>query len=164
MRDRSLARQDRGRGGGGGARCASAIDDAGPRAAGSSCWARSPTRELVDHYARCRAVYFAPWNEDYGFVTLEAFRSGKAVVTAAGQRRAGGAGASTGATGWSAAPTPEAVADQLDRAGADRGLAERLGAGGAAADAARTPGTGRSRRSLTAAMTLESRSDGETLR
>ena len=37
--------------------------------------------ELVEHYARCRAVYFAPWNEDYGFVTLEAFRSGKAVIT-----------------------------------------------------------------------------------
>ena len=49
--------------------------------------------ELVDHYARCRAVYFAPWNEDYGFVTLEAFRSGKAVDHHHRQRRAGGAGA-----------------------------------------------------------------------
>ncbi len=36
---------------------------------------------LVDHYARCRAVYFAPWNEDFGFVTQEAFRSAKGVIT-----------------------------------------------------------------------------------
>ena len=28
---------------------------------------------LVEHLARCRAVVFAPQNEDYGFVTVEAF-------------------------------------------------------------------------------------------
>ena len=32
---------------------------------------------LVDYYARCRGVFFAPYMEDYGFVTLEAFRSKK---------------------------------------------------------------------------------------
>ncbi|WP_267222276.1 glycosyltransferase family 4 protein [Dyella silvae] len=36
---------------------------------------------LVDHYARCLAVPFTPQNEDYGYVTLEAFASGKPVVT-----------------------------------------------------------------------------------
>lgn len=36
---------------------------------------------LLDLYARCRAVYYAPFDEDYGYVTLEAFKSGKPVVT-----------------------------------------------------------------------------------
>lgn len=35
----------------------------------------------LDHLARCRAVFFAPRNEDYGFVTLEAMSSGKPVLT-----------------------------------------------------------------------------------
>lgn len=82
--------------------------------------------QLVAHYARCRAVYFAPWNEDYGFVTLEAFRSGKAVVTAADS---GGPAELVrhGENGLVAAPTAEAVAAQLDALGEDRALAERLG-------------------------------------
>lgn len=82
--------------------------------------------QLVDHYARCRAVFFAPWNEDYGFVTLEAFRSGKAVITAADS---GGPAELVrhGANGLVAAPTGEAVAAQLDALGEDRALAERLG-------------------------------------
>ena len=37
--------------------------------------------ELLDHLARCRAVCFPPFEEDYGFVTVEAFASRKAVVT-----------------------------------------------------------------------------------
>jgi glycosyltransferase involved in cell wall biosynthesis len=85
-----------------------------------------PDAELVDHYARCRAVYFAPWNEDYGFVTLEAFRSGKAVVTTPDS---GGPAelVEHEANGLVAEPTAEALAQALDRLAADRGLAERLG-------------------------------------
>lgn len=82
--------------------------------------------ELLDHYARCRAVYFAPWNEDYGFVTLEAFRSGKAVLTA---HDSGGPAelVTDGVTGFVGDPTPEAIAAQMDRLAGDAGLAERLG-------------------------------------
>ena len=85
--------------------------------------------QLVDHYARCRAVYFAPWNEDYGFVTLEAFRSGKAVVTASDS---GGPAELVrhGQNGLVAEPTAEGVAAQLDALGRDGGLAERLGEAG----------------------------------
>ena len=81
--------------------------------------------ELVTHYARCRAVYFAPWNEDYGFVTLEAFRSGKAVVTAPDS---GGPSELVvpERNGLVAAADALAMADALDRL-ADRALAERLG-------------------------------------
>jgi glycosyltransferase involved in cell wall biosynthesis len=84
-----------------------------------------PDEELVEHYARCRGVYFAPWNEDYGFVTLESFRSGKAVVTAADS---GGPAEIVRHehNGLVAEPTPQAMAEQLDRL-ADRDLAERLG-------------------------------------
>jgi glycosyltransferase involved in cell wall biosynthesis len=90
--------------------------------------------ELVDHYARCRAVFFAPWNEDYGFVTLEAFRSGKAVITTPDS---GGPAelVEHQANGLVAAPTPEGVAAALDRVAADHGLAERLGEAGRASAA-----------------------------
>lgn len=37
--------------------------------------------ELVDYLARCRAVAFVPKQEDYGFVTAEAFSSSKPVIT-----------------------------------------------------------------------------------
>ncbi len=37
--------------------------------------------EMIDHLARCRAVIFPPFNEDYGFVTVEAFMCGKPVIT-----------------------------------------------------------------------------------
>jgi len=37
--------------------------------------------DLLDHLARCRAVVFVPFQEDYGFVTGEAFSAGKPVVT-----------------------------------------------------------------------------------
>jgi len=82
--------------------------------------------ELVQHLARCRAVYFAPWNEDYGFVTLEAFSSGKAVVTA---RDSGGPAelVEHGRNGLVSEPSAEGVAAQLDVLARDRGEAERLG-------------------------------------
>ncbi len=36
---------------------------------------------LVNYYATCRAVIFAPNDEDYGYVTLEALHSSKPVIT-----------------------------------------------------------------------------------
>lgn len=89
--------------------------------------------ELLDHYARCRAVYFAPWNEDYGFVTMEAFRSGKAVITTPDS---GGPAeiVQHDVNGLVAEPAPAAVAQQIDRL-ADVAIAERLGDGARAASA-----------------------------
>jgi glycosyltransferase involved in cell wall biosynthesis len=43
--------------------------------------------ELADLYARCLAVFYAPFDEDFGFVPYEAFLSGRPVVTT---RDAGG--------------------------------------------------------------------------
>ena len=91
-------------------------------------------------------MYFAPWNEDYGFVTLEAFRSGKAVITTPDS---GGPAelVEHEANGLVAPPTPEGVAAALDRIAADRGLAERLGDGGPRVGRALHAGRPRSRRS-----------------
>ena len=43
---------------------------------------RVSDEDLLDLYANCFAVYYAPYDEDYGFVTLEAIKSGKIVLTA----------------------------------------------------------------------------------
>jgi len=40
-----------------------------------------PDEDLPALYANSTAVYFAPWDEDYGYVTLEAFLSQKPVIT-----------------------------------------------------------------------------------
>ena len=45
--------------------------------------AASPSEELTDLYARCLAVYYAPVDEDFGFVPYEAFLAEKPVVTTA---------------------------------------------------------------------------------
>lgn len=37
--------------------------------------------KLLDLYSRAAAVYFAPFDEDLGLITLEAFRAGKPVIT-----------------------------------------------------------------------------------
>ena len=44
---------------------------------------RVSDEDLLGLYANCLAVFYAPFDEDYGYVTLEAFRSGKPVITCA---------------------------------------------------------------------------------
>jgi glycosyltransferase involved in cell wall biosynthesis len=94
-------------------------------------------QQLVERYARCRAAYFAPWNEDYGFVTLEAFRSGKAVLTT---HDSGGPAelVRDGASGFVTDPTPAAIAERLDLLARERGEAERMGRAALAAAADHT--------------------------
>lgn len=38
---------------------------------------------VVEHYANCLGVYYAPYDEDYGYVTVEAFKAAKPVITTA---------------------------------------------------------------------------------
>ena len=82
---------------------------------------------LVEHLARCRAVCFPPLQEDYGFVTAEAFASRKAVVTC---RDSGGPAelVRDGVNGFVCDPTPASLAASLRKLMEDRSLAERLGA------------------------------------
>jgi glycosyltransferase involved in cell wall biosynthesis len=81
---------------------------------------------LVELYAGCRAVLFAPYQEDYGYVTLEAFLSRKPVITA---RDSGGTleFVVDGVNGYVCEPTPEALADAVNRLAADASLAAALG-------------------------------------
>jgi glycosyltransferase involved in cell wall biosynthesis len=70
--------------------------------------------ELLELYAGCRAAYYAPLNEDYGYVTVEAFLSGKPVVTSSD---AGGPleFVRHDENGLVAAPEAEALAAALER-------------------------------------------------
>jgi glycosyltransferase involved in cell wall biosynthesis len=92
---------------------------------------------LIDHLARCRAVCFPPSNEDYGFVTVEAFASRKAVVTC---QDSGGPTelVRDGDNGFVCEPTPAALGLALARLCDDRPLAERLGSAAAMQAAALT--------------------------
>jgi glycosyltransferase involved in cell wall biosynthesis len=40
-----------------------------------------PNEEMIQYYANAGLIFFAPKDEDYGFITIEAFKSGKPVVT-----------------------------------------------------------------------------------
>ena len=86
---------------------------------------------LVDHLARCRAVVFVPHEEDYGFVTVEAFAAAKPVITCTDS---GGPLEFVRHTrnGWVVAPDPAAVAGACAEAAADRSAAERFGRQGLA--------------------------------
>ncbi|HUE88019.1 MAG TPA: glycosyltransferase [Vicinamibacterales bacterium] len=92
---------------------------------------------LIRHLAECRAVVFPPFNEDYGFVTVEAFASGKAVLTC---RDSGGPAelVRDGVNGLVTNPTPESLARALRAVTDDRRLAIRMGEAGAAAAARMT--------------------------
>ena len=88
-------------------------------------------QQLLDLYATCRGVVYTPFDEDYGYVTVEAFLSRKPVVTA---RDSGGPleFVEDGVSGLVAAPEPEPLADAIRRLWAlpEARLAE-LGAEGA---------------------------------
>jgi glycosyltransferase involved in cell wall biosynthesis len=92
---------------------------------------RIDDREMLEHLARCRAVCFPPYDEDYGFVTAEAFASGKAVVTCSDS---GGPAelVTNDVNGKVCAPRPEALALALRELMDDAAAAERLGQAGLA--------------------------------
>ena len=85
--------------------------------------------ELIDLYANALAVCYLPFDEDYGYVALEAMYAGRAAVVASD-----GGGAtefvSDGENGFVVEPDARAVAARLDELYRDRALARRLGARG----------------------------------
>ena len=85
--------------------------------------------ELLDHLSRCRAVCFPPLAEDYGFVTVEAFASKKAVITCFDS---GGPAelVEDGVNGLVCSPTAAALAVGIQTLMDDRDLAERYGSAG----------------------------------
>jgi glycosyltransferase involved in cell wall biosynthesis len=87
--------------------------------------------ELVRLYADARAVIYAPFDEDFGYVTLEAFLSGKPVITATDS---GGPleFVADGQNGFVCAPDPDAIAAAITRLMTDERRARQLGAAGLA--------------------------------
>lgn len=84
---------------------------------------------LVDLYANALGVVFAPFDEDYGYVTLEAFLSAKPVVTA---HDSGGTleFVTDGVNGFVCEPRADAMGAALQALASDRALAARLGQAG----------------------------------
>ena len=74
---------------------------------------RVSDEELIELYANAFAVFYAPHDEDYGFVTLESFASGKPVITA---KDSGGVldFVENGKNGVIAEPHPEAIAHAIN--------------------------------------------------
>jgi glycosyltransferase involved in cell wall biosynthesis len=82
--------------------------------------------ELLRHLAACRAVCFPPVQEDFGFVTVEAFASRKAVITCTDS---GGPAelVQDGRNGCVCAPVPSQLARALTALWNDPVQAERMG-------------------------------------
>jgi glycosyltransferase involved in cell wall biosynthesis len=90
-----------------------------------------PDAELIELYAGARAVYYAPFDEDYGFTTVQALAAARPVLTT---EDSGGVleFVEDGINGFVVAPQPEAIAARLDTLAGDAALAARLGAAGPA--------------------------------
>jgi glycosyltransferase involved in cell wall biosynthesis len=85
--------------------------------------------ELVELYAGSLGVVYAPHDEDYGYVTLQAFLAGKPVITALD---AGGVleFVEDGVTGIITDGSPESFGAAADRLAEDRDLARKMGEAG----------------------------------
>lgn len=82
-----------------------------------------------EYYAKCLAMIFPVFDEDYGYVTLEAMLSAKAVITCADS---GGPleFVRHEQTGLVCPPDPDSIAAALDRLWEDRALAREYGQAG----------------------------------
>jgi glycosyltransferase involved in cell wall biosynthesis len=89
----------------------------------------APDERLFQLYETALGVYYGPFDEDYGYVTLEGFAASRPVVTLADS---GGPleFVRDGETGLVVPPQPKAIAESFDRLFMDRDLAARLGAAG----------------------------------
>ena len=87
---------------------------------------RVSDEQLVSHLARCRAVCFPTFDEDYGLVTAEAFASQKPVITC---RDSGGAAelVTDGVSGLVCDASPPALSSAIRRLIDDPSLAEAMG-------------------------------------
>ncbi|MDH1341711.1 glycosyltransferase family 4 protein [Ectopseudomonas oleovorans] len=82
--------------------------------------------QMQRYYANCLAVFFGPYDEDYGYVSLEAMLSEKPVITCTDS---GGVTefVVNGETGFVVKPEPVEIAEAINIAWADKAKAARLG-------------------------------------
>ena len=83
--------------------------------------------DLVELFAGALAVVYAPIEEDYGYVTLQAFRAGKPVITT---EDSGGVleWVEDGVTGLVTENSPEALGAAIESLASNKKLARRMGA------------------------------------
>jgi glycosyltransferase involved in cell wall biosynthesis len=93
--------------------------------------------DLVTLYADALAVVYPPFDEDFGYVTLEAFLSRKPVITC-GDSGGPNEFIVDGANGFSTEPTPEALAAAINMLASDKTRAARMGDAGFTSAAAVT--------------------------
>jgi glycosyltransferase involved in cell wall biosynthesis len=88
-----------------------------------------PEERKLELMARSLATLYTPYDEDFGYVTLESFHAAKPVITCADS---GGALelVRDGESGLVAQPKPQAIADAIDRLSGDRPAAARMGEAG----------------------------------
>ena len=96
-----------------------------------------PDDQLIELYADAAVVAYVPFDEDFGYVTLESFLSAKPVVTL---RDSGGPleFVEDGVNGAIVEATPETLAEAINRYAGDKTLAASHGAAGRARAAAVT--------------------------
>lgn len=82
--------------------------------------------EKIDYYANCLGVYFGAYDEDYGYVTLEAFFSKKPVIV---HEDAGGPleFVENGKNGFIVQPDPRVIAARIDEWSLHKNMAEQAG-------------------------------------
>jgi glycosyltransferase involved in cell wall biosynthesis len=85
--------------------------------------------DLIELYRGALAVAYPPFDEDFGYVTLEAFLARKPVITCTDS---GGPNEFVvhGENGFVCEPTPDAIAEAINRLAADPGHAAVLGDAG----------------------------------
>ena len=86
-------------------------------------------QQLVELYAGALGIVFPPFDEDYGYITLEGFLARKPVITTTDS---GGPleFVVDGTTGLVVEPTADGIAGAIERLASDRALAARLGDAG----------------------------------
>ena len=99
---------------------------------------RIPDEELIGLYLGALGVYFGPFDEDYGYVTIEGMAAARPVVVTTDS---GGPleFARSGQTGLIVAPEPEAVAAAFDQLRTDPAAGAALGEAGRSFVAANVP-------------------------
>jgi glycosyltransferase involved in cell wall biosynthesis len=90
---------------------------------------RISDEELLDYYANALAVPFVPYREDFGLVAIEAFHSGKPIITCTDSGEPARM-VSRLQAGLIVDPNPQAVAEAIQRLIAAPETAKRLGFNG----------------------------------
>lgn len=90
---------------------------------------RVSDEDLVSLYSRALAVVFVPLREDYGYITLEAFKSGKPVITCSDSGEPLQF-VKDGESGFICDPEPQSISHAMERIQSDKSKAVEMGQNG----------------------------------